>query len=97
MNHEEFCVLVEELSDLHDIADTIDRYLVSCPEASETVEGVARWWLARQRYNDSLELVQCALDVLESQGRVERIKAGKGAVLYRKSDLLDRTYSVNTQ
>lgn len=66
------------------VANVIRRYLSSCPEASETVEGIARWWLARQRFQDSLEVVQQALDYLESQGQVEKINASKGVVLYRK-------------
>jgi hypothetical protein len=66
------------------VANVIKRYLSSCPEASETVEGVARWWLARQRFHDSVELVQQALDYLESEGQVEKINASKGVVLYRK-------------
>lgn len=70
--------------DVKSVADTIHRYLSSYPEASETVEGIARWWLARQRYNDSIELVQTALDFLESEGKVKRIQVSKGTVLYRR-------------
>jgi Fe2+ or Zn2+ uptake regulation protein len=54
------------------------------------VEGIARWWLARQRYQDSLELVQHALDYLESQGQVEKVNASKGVVLYRKHQRMDQ-------
>lgn len=67
------------------VASAIQRYLAHCPDASETAEGVARWWLARQRYNDALELVQNALDTLEEDGQVERVNTGAGSVLYRKS------------
>ena len=55
-----------------EIADAIGRYLKRHPKASETVEGVAKWWLRRQRYNDSIELVQQALDYLEATGRVKK-------------------------
>ncbi|ARU26671.1 hypothetical protein [Cellvibrio sp. PSBB006] len=79
-----------EPDQIQSIAGIIRRYLSSCPEASETVEGIARWWLARQRYQDSLELVQHALDYLESQGQVEKVNASKGVVLYRKHQRLDQ-------
>ncbi|WP_428243230.1 hypothetical protein [Gynuella sp.] len=65
-------------------ADAILRYLAQRPEAAETVEGVAKWWLARQRYDDSVRLVQQALDYLEKQGEVEKMSITDGQVLYRK-------------
>ncbi|OIO59468.1 MAG: hypothetical protein COX57_02900 [Alphaproteobacteria bacterium CG_4_10_14_0_2_um_filter_63_37] len=66
-------------------ADAISRYLASRPDASETLEGVARWWLLRQRYNDSLDLVQQALDRLVAQGEVVCQNTNGGQVMYRRS------------
>jgi hypothetical protein len=69
--------------DVKDAAATIQRYLNRHPKAVETVEGVTKWWLLRQRYDDSEELVQQALDYLERRGIVERLKMPGGKVMYR--------------
>ena len=69
-------------------ATAIDRYLASRPKATETVEGVAKWWLVRQRYKDSIELVQEALDLLVNQGEVEKVRVAGGKVLYRKTSAM---------
>ena len=82
-------MIVSDPEQIESVATVIRRYLAKCPESSETAEGVARWWLARQRYNDALELVQSALDVLEAEGQVEKINTGGGSVLYRKSQHLN--------
>jgi len=64
-------------------ADAIRRYLERKPNASETPEGVARWWLLSQRYRDTRQLVQKALDRLEASGHVERVHLSGGRVMYR--------------
>lgn len=66
-----------------DAADAIRRYLSKRPHAIETVEGVARWWLLRQRHEDTQALAQSALDQLERQGYVERLNNTGAAALYR--------------
>lgn len=68
-----------------DVANAISRYLASRPNASETVDGVAKWWLLRQRYEDSVETVQRALEFLEAKGEVVRLPLSGGVVMYRKS------------
>lgn len=65
-------------------ADAISRYLNKRPNASETVDGVAKWWLMRQRFDDSMDLVQKALDYLEAQGDVTKVPIQGGRVIYRK-------------
>lgn len=79
------------------VADAIRRYLAQRPEAAETVEGVAKWWLARQRYDDSVSLVQHALDYLEQQGEVEKISVTSGQVFYRKARSVNHAPLFNTQ
>lgn len=70
-------------TELENVANAISRYISSRPNASETVEGVARWWLLRQRYEDSLEVVQDALNYLEAEGKVARLKIPGGKEVYR--------------
>ncbi len=66
-------------------AEAIKRYLVTRPNASETIDGVAKWWLLQQRFNDSIEHVQLALDMLERKGEVIRVHLNDGREMYRKS------------
>lgn len=73
--------------DVRDIADAICRYLASRPNAAETIEGVAKWWLLRQRYEDSVESVQQALNLLEEKGEVVRFRLTGGKVMYRRATL----------
>jgi hypothetical protein len=68
-----------------EVADVINRYLTSRPNATETVEGVAKWWLVRQRYQDSMDLVQRALELLVKYGDVEKVSVAGGKVMYRKA------------
>ncbi len=64
------------------LAQEIKRYLRAHPRAADTVEGIAKWWLTRQRYEEALERVQDALDLLVEQGvATKRIAAG-GKVVY---------------
>lgn len=65
-------------------ASAISRYLTSRPNACDTVEGIAKWWLVRQRYEDSLVTVQRALDYLESSGEIVKISVAGSKVMYRK-------------
>lgn len=67
-----------------EIVETIRRYLESRPEACDTIEGVATWWLPRQSFLDALPVVQEALDHLESNGEVIKHSALSGKVMYRK-------------
>ena len=71
-----------------EVADVINHYLSSRPNASETVEGVAKWWLVRQRYEDSVDLVQRALELLVEYGDVEKVSVAGGKVMYRKARFL---------
>ena len=65
-----------------EVADLVARYLVAHPHASDTLDGIARWWLLRQRQNDARELVQAALDLLVERGVVERRTTVDGVTLF---------------
>lgn len=67
------------------IADTIVRYLAARPEAVETVEGVAKWWLQLPLDENSVESVRQALDYLEQRGCVVKIMRAT-TILYRKGN-----------
>lgn len=66
------------------IARAISRYLASRPDACDTVEGIAHWWLLRQRYEDALPRVAQALDFLVTTGEVTKLQGVGDVVMYRK-------------
>lgn len=84
-----------------DTAKAINRYLLARPNATETVDGVAKWWLLRQRYDDSKELVQKALDLLMDEGVVMRCVMPDGKVMYSKAESqqtqMNSNYSISSE
>jgi len=72
-----------------EVAGVVARYLRAHPEASDTLDGIAPWWLSRPRQDDASELVQAALDLLIERGVVERRTTADGVVLFRSAR--DRT------
>ncbi|HKQ30692.1 MAG TPA: hypothetical protein VJS66_05345 [Burkholderiales bacterium] len=74
-----------EQTQVVEAAEAIRRYLDVRPNAAETVEGVARWWLARQRRGEAVALAQNALDRLEAEGRVVKFNLAGGKVMYRRA------------
>lgn len=69
--------------DARALADEILRYLHSHHRACDTPEGIARWWIKRQRLEDTVERVQAALDLLVADNRVVAQGSGGGPSLYR--------------
>ena len=65
------------------IAHDIDRYLEKHPNAADSLTGVVRWWLNRQRYDDATEDVRAALDYLESQQAIFKHINADGTTIYR--------------
>lgn len=74
------CTCAEE--DVDALAREILRYLHTHRSASDTSEGIARWWVKRQRLEDTLTRVQSALDLLVAQSLVEPRPAPGGGILY---------------
>ena len=53
-----------------EIARTILRYLEAYPEAKDTVEGIAQWWLWRELPGQRLGEVERAVALLASKGLI---------------------------
>jgi hypothetical protein len=66
---------------LVEVLETIMRYLDSHPDAADTVEGIAEWWLPRALCAD-VPLVEQALARLLGQGLVRRQSNIDRHVLY---------------
>ena len=64
------------------IAHEIYDYLAAHPQATDSLGGVVKWWLARQRLESATDCVQKALDHLVAQGLVSRRVIPGGQVVY---------------
>lgn len=64
------------------LIEAITRYLEIHPNAADTLEGVARWWLPAAYKLKSINKVQAALDVLIEQGVIKRTKTADGKVIF---------------
>lgn len=67
---------------------TIERqlldYLAEHPNAEDTLEGIAEWWLLEWRIRNYVPKVREALESLVEKGKVETRKVGR-KTLYRLS------------
>ena len=66
------------------IAISILRYLDANPEARDTAEGIAQWWLRKEWIERKVDEVQNAIQVLKSKGFIlEEPNTGVESTLYR--------------
>ena len=76
---------VEESSidpEVRNIAKEIRNYLVSNPDAAESLPGIVRWWLVRQRFETAWYRVEAALDYLTAKGLVQKTTGPGGETIY---------------
>jgi len=64
------------------MAQEIMAYFRENPCAGDSVEGISRWWLMRQRVTESLVAVQQALEHLSSIGLVCECRMADGRKVY---------------
>ena len=58
-------------------------YLARHPQAQDTVEGIAEWWILEQRAQASAVQVKAALERLVARGLVSAQTSRDGRVFYR--------------
>lgn len=58
-------------------------YLKKNPDAGDTLEGIAKWWLESEKINKSVEEVAKAIDALIKKGLITRYKGKSGTSLYK--------------
>ncbi len=68
------------------IAREILAYLLDHPDAQDTLEGVAEWWLLEQKIKDRIPLVKEALEELVEKGLVVERKAEDTSMTQYKID-----------
>jgi hypothetical protein len=59
------------------------RYLLRRPDATDTVQGIARWWLSGRFANRGIAEVEAALSDLVADGLVLTRRHGDGQLHYR--------------
>lgn len=64
------------------VAADIRRYIVSHPEAGDSVEGIHRWWLSGDAAQESRATVERALELLLGEGVLVRRRLPDGEALY---------------
>ena len=69
--------------DIESISEEIQHYLINHPRAADTLEGITRWWLTRQRYEEGKENVQQALYLLVSRKRLTITMNSDGTFIYK--------------
>lgn len=71
------------------IAKDIEAYFLNHPTATDTVVGITQWWLTRQRYEQSFDKVNKALDLLVGRRKLTEQTNLKGEVIYSYNDSKD--------
>lgn len=67
-----------------DVADVILAYLTEHPQASETMKGIAEWWIVRQQVRVEINTLKKVLRRLTGSGLLEKIGDGDDALYQLK-------------
>lgn len=72
-----------ESRDTQETAREILRYLLSHPDAGDTLEGIARWWLERRRIERTVDEVGESLELLLARGLIVERRERTRLACYR--------------
>jgi hypothetical protein len=65
------------------LSQKILNYLKKHPQAGDTLEGIAMWWLAQQRIDEIVDEVAETLDILIKKGSVQALESQSGVTIYK--------------
>ena len=71
---------VEE--DIDSVAAEIMAYLSERPMASDSLDGIAHWWLVQQAIEKNLKLVEQALEQLANEGKISKKMNSNNNLIY---------------
>ncbi len=71
------------------VAEVIRRHLLRHPQASDTAEGIQRWWVLPLLGEVSLQVVEQALTTLEAEGFLHRLQQAWAPTAYLAARPLD--------
>lgn len=67
---------------IDEMAQLIYNYLQANAEAGDTLEGIVKWWILGQRINESMLVVQKALDKLKADGVIIERQSANQQTIY---------------
>jgi hypothetical protein len=67
------------------LVQKLARYLRDHPQACDTPQGIARWWLGPDAVYDTASL-EAALHALERHALIQPLRAADGRVRYRRTE-----------
>lgn len=65
-----------------ELTDAILEYLAEHPRASDTLEGIAEWWIMRQQIRAEIKTLAKVLSRLTKTGRLEKTGDGDEALYH---------------
>ena len=68
------------------LAEQIERYLDSHPDAADSLEGIVKWWIPHQQYIESVDKVYKALNYLVENGMLSQKTLSDGSKIYVKKN-----------
>lgn len=66
----------------HSLADQVLAYIIRHPEAQDTVEGIAEWWLLEPQIHRTVSEVEAALSRLVAEGFLVARRCRDGRTYY---------------
>ena len=72
--------------DLESISRFILNHLDKFPNAGDTLEGIADWWLEYERVETAVHEIRQVLDLLVEKGILRVIKNKSGVNVYKNSE-----------
>jgi dsDNA-binding SOS-regulon protein len=81
---------------LNALGKRILDYFAKHPDAADSLEGIAEWWLPQSGLSVSEEAVQEALALLVAEHRIARIDLADGRTLYQSAAKVPGTHPART-
>ncbi len=69
------------------LAELVIAYLAEHPNAMDTLDGIAEWWIMRQQFRVDIERLATVLNRLTECGQLDRIGSGSTARYRLKSNV----------
>ena len=77
--------MAEDPDQVSALARDIESYMRERPHASDTIEGIRRWWLGSRWADASLPLMSAALDLLVQKQVMSARTQADGSTVYFRS------------
>lgn len=68
-----------------ELTEAILEYLAEHPQASDTLEGIAEWWVMRQQVRVEIKTLAKVLHRLTGSGLLEKVGHGEEALYHLKA------------